>query len=712
MTTCPASDRAEPRPSPAPLRPAALVLTAVLALAACGGGEPSGPPPPPTLTVVGGGSQEGPVGLVLPAPVAVQLRDRNGPVVGASVRFEAASGGGTVSPGTALTDASGGATAQWLLGGTLGEQTLRVTSGAAAALLVTATGTIGPPTLLVPVAGNSQFAVVGRPVAIPPQVRLTDAFGNAIVGATITFTQVSGGGRLTDSVRITGADGGAALGGWTLGPAAGTNRIRATAGTLTAELVAFGTPAVVTHADGNGQQANAGTLVPVLPAVVALDGDSKPLSGVVVQWAVQGGGGSVLGASSTTDPSGTARVGGWILGLAPGPNTLSAQVAGLPSAVFTATGIPATPTAMLAVGATAFAGLHGNFVAGRPSVRITDAQGRPVAGTPVVFEVTAGEGTLGGAMPRTDFDGRATLGGWRLGPMAALQSVRATAAGLAPVTFQATATAPPPPAFTIEVRFIATPTPAQKEAFDSAAARWQRIILGDLPDIAVELSGSGCFPPLSETVDDILIFADLTAIDGAGGILGSAGPCLIRSTSGLTIVGRMRFDTADLATLESSGRLRDVILHEMGHVLGIGSLWDLLELITGRGGSDPFFTGLSAAGAFLAAAGPAGFAGSIVPVENTGAAGTRDVHWREVTLANELMTGFINAGLNPLSAITAASLRDEGYVVDDAQSDPYSLPSLLTTLGTPAFLLREVPLAEPIWLVSPSGRLERSIPRL
>jgi hypothetical protein len=63
-----------------------------------------------------------------------------------------------------------------------------------------------------------------------------------------------------------------------------------------------------------------------------------------------------------------------------------------------------------------------------------------------------------------------------------------------------------------------------------------------------------------------------------------------------------------------------------------------------------------------------------VPVENTGGLGTRNGHWRETTFGNELMTGFLNSGKNPLSRLTIASLRDLGYIVNLSVADPYKRP--------------------------------------
>ena len=82
-------------------------------------------------------------------------------------------------------------------------------------------------------------------------------------------------------------------------------------------------------------------------------------------------------------------------------------------------------------------------------------------------------------------------------------------------------------------------------------------------------------------------------------------------------------------------------------------------------------------------------AAGTVPLEDTGAPGTRDNHWRESVFGAELMTGYLNDGVNPLSRLSVASLADLGYQVDVTQADAYSPPSMLAGLrsagrtGTP-----------------------------
>ena len=228
--------------------------------------------------------------------------------------------------------------------------------------------------------------------------------------------------------------------------------------------------------------------------------------------------------------------------------------------------------------------------------------------------------------------------------------------------------------YAITVRSDGTLSTAQQQAFSAAAARWSQVVRTGLPDVVINapanLCGTGA-PAFAGTVDDVVIDASIVAIDGPGGTLGMAGPCLIRAGGGLPAFGVVQFDTADVAALQASGQLQAVILHEIGHVLGIGTLWG--GLLSGAGTPSPSFTGLAARGSWNAIVG-----GSTpsVPVENTGGPGTADGHWRESVFGNELMTGFLNAGSNPLSAVTIGSLADLGYGVNLGAADPFGIAAL------------------------------------
>jgi Leishmanolysin len=175
----------------------------------------------------------------------------------------------------------------------------------------------------------------------------------------------------------------------------------------------------------------------------------------------------------------------------------------------------------------------------------------------------------------------------------------------------------------------------------------------------------------------VIIFASLEPIDGPGGILGQAGPCFIRDPGFLPAVGVMFFDTDDLDFIQSEGLLQELIVHEMGHVLGFGTLWPLQGLLAGSAGTDPHFTGSHAVAAFDNADMVPYTSGAKVPVENSGGPGTINSHWRESVFGNELMTGYVDLGANPLSAVTVASLRDQGYTVDLSKADPYTLSASL-----------------------------------
>jgi hypothetical protein len=216
-------------------------------------------------------------------------------------------------------------------------------------------------------------------------------------------------------------------------------------------------------------------------------------------------------------------------------------------------------------------------------------------------------------------------------------------------------------------------------------------------------------------VDDLLILVTLTSIDGAGNVLAQSGPCFTRVTGSLPVLSLMQLDTDDLDQLQSAGLLQAVILHEMGHALGYGTIWTSLNLLVGATpppGTDPHFTGTQAIAAFNAAGGASYVASLKVPVENTGGAGTADAHWRESVFGNELMTGFVDAGVNPLSRVTVSSMGDLGYSVNLTDADPYTLAPGLRAFGQrPAIELKNDVLQVPIHQVDDAGRVLRVSPQ-
>ena len=194
--------------------------------------------------------------------------------------------------------------------------------------------------------------------------------------------------------------------------------------------------------------------------------------------------------------------------------------------------------------------------------------------------------------------------------------------------------------------------------FMQAAARWSEIITEDLPDFSSAQYG---------LIDDLLIEAQVKVIDGRGSILGQAGPDGFRSGSGLPYHGRMIFDVADMQYMESQGILLSVILHEMGHVLGIGTLWSNMNLRSGFN-----YVGENAVAAYRLIAGNNSLIS--VPLEQNGGSGTAGSHWSEFTFDRELMTGYSeNSGLMPISIMTIGSLADLGYKVSYNSADLFSI---------------------------------------
>ena len=581
----------------------------------------------------------------------------------------------------------------------------------AVAFLWAACGDDGPPppALVQAASSVSQDGTVGEAVTASPAVIVRDRSGNVLPGVRVSFSITAGGGSIAAATATSDMTGRASAGTWTLGTAPGENAVDAAVGSL--ERVRFtaqaapGPAAAMTIVQGDDQLGLVGNPAPVPPTVRAEDGFGNPAEGTIVRFEVSVGDGGVSGGARAVGPDGTAAPLEWRLGATAGVNALTATVAGLPTLTFDATGERGPAARWSALDGDGQTAEAGTDVPVRPRVFVSDALENGVEGATVVFAIESGGGSITGDTVVTGADGTATVGSWTLGEIAGSQVLAAAVDSLPGDTVRFTVLATGPAgAYDIEIRFLTGVTASQEQAFAAARGKWRSAIIGDVP--AATVNGSCAGNPINEVVDDLLILAQVVDIDGPGGILGQAGPCFIRSGSSLPVVGIMSFDAADLANLEASGLLDEVIVHEMGHVLGIGTIWNNLGLLEGAGTDDPFFTGAAALQAFEVVGG-ASYTGNPVPVANTGGAGTRDAHWRESVFATELMTGFINLGVaNPLSIVSIASLEDLGYVVDLGAADAYTLPppgfAAAQADATARIQLHEAPLPPPE-VVDPDG---------
>eukprot|EP00930_Biecheleria_cincta_P058339 TRINITY_DN4417_c0_g1_i2.p1 TRINITY_DN4417_c0_g1~~TRINITY_DN4417_c0_g1_i2.p1 ORF type:complete len:440 (-),score=25.09 TRINITY_DN4417_c0_g1_i2:30-1256(-) len=219
--------------------------------------------------------------------------------------------------------------------------------------------------------------------------------------------------------------------------------------------------------------------------------------------------------------------------------------------------------------------------------------------------------------------------------------------------------------------------PTLKRYFKEAAEKWSSVIRGH---------------NLAQGRDvHLTIEYSFVDIDGAYGVLGAAGPTeadkFRDEGSGksryLPTKGVMKFDKGDI---KSGHNWKAVILHEMGHVLGIGSLWTVGNIMVNcdKGYYTPVFDD-AASRAYVGLGGQLawGFTEDTVPeIERDGGGGTACVHWDNQAFQNELMTGYI-AKTSPLSIITIGGLEDLGYAVDYRHADTYKVPRRVSRLAAP-----------------------------
>eukprot|EP00924_Labyrinthula_sp_SR-Ha-C_P013522 snap_masked-scaffold_5-processed-gene-5.17-mRNA-1 protein AED:0.08 eAED:1.00 QI:0/-1/0/1/-1/1/1/0/332 len=248
----------------------------------------------------------------------------------------------------------------------------------------------------------------------------------------------------------------------------------------------------------------------------------------------------------------------------------------------------------------------------------------------------------------------------------------------------------------ISLIFTDCPTEAALEAFTDAAQDWSDLISENRITPAKTRNGFAAsdFCSFIDTdydfeaghvFDHLTILSQPTSIDGSGGVLASAAPCAYDSY-GFPLLGGMKFDSADLSSLERSGTLKAVVKHEMGHVLGLGTLFrtrglskDLIfrsstnvkpnsiPKYIGSKGLEIYKEDFASTADFVPLEDGKGDNGAILmdASQNVGR-GSIDVHFKKTIFEDALMTYSINsrASTHPISPTTLGSLVDLGYAVD------------------------------------------------
>jgi plastocyanin len=215
-----------------------LTSMAIASLASgCGGGGSDTGTPPPTTTIAktatnSGEAQSGSVGQPLGSPLQVLVTDGGTPSSGVTVAWSAATGGGTLDPASAVTDANGVAASAWTLGTVSGTQTARaaLTGAAGSPVTFTATAAPGPAAALAKVGGDQQVGIINAPLADPLVAKVQDDFGNGVPGVDVTWAAV--GGTVSSGTVPTDA-GGISQVQLNLGPTEGTVTVTASAAGLT-----------------------------------------------------------------------------------------------------------------------------------------------------------------------------------------------------------------------------------------------------------------------------------------------------------------------------------------------------------------------------------------------------------------------------------------------------------------------------------------------
>jgi adhesin/invasin len=368
------------------------------------------------LAMVSGDGQSAAAGSALADPLVVSVTDAFGnPVSGVEVTWTAV-GGGSVSASTTQTDALGHTSVTRTLGPAAGVQTTTASAHglAGSPVTFTHTATAGSASGVQPLSGDGQRGPPRTALPNPIVVGVTDADGNPVSGAAVTWVVTAGGGSVAPTTSVTDAAGHASTT-WTLGSTVGTNTVEAVvsgvgSAQFTAAAVA-GSANKIRIISGNKQGGQVGTQLGADLVVEVQDHDGNAVSGVTVTWSVTSGGGSVAPASTTTGANGQAST-EWTLGSELGNQKVRASAGAAGDVDFEATATAGAPSTLAIVTQPSGSATIGEPFGTQPVIQLRDASGHDVhqSGVSVTVAIASGPGRLTGTTSRTtDGDGRAAF---------------------------------------------------------------------------------------------------------------------------------------------------------------------------------------------------------------------------------------------------------------------------------------------------------------
>lgn len=352
---------------------------------------------------------------------------------GKSFTVTVTSGGGTINGGASAvltTGADGSISLTWVLGSSVGTQSVRGSVSSDHYLDVSLSATAPPPTQIGFTTAPSASAPNGAAFAQQPSVQIKDASGNPVAqsGVAVTVSIDVGGGTLAGGPLTvnTDANGRATFTGLMITGLAGARTLKFAA-TLNGTAVTL--PATVTVTAGSATQlvlatlpsitAQSGVNLAQQPSVQLEDASGNPVAqaGVPVAATIDVGGGTLGGTVIVnTNASGIAVFNGLSISGIVGNRVLkfTATLAGSAATVSTASiAVAAGPAAQLTVKTQpALTPVIGFTMSLQPAVQVRDAAGNPLAqgGIVVTASVATGTATLAGtATATTDGTGAATF---------------------------------------------------------------------------------------------------------------------------------------------------------------------------------------------------------------------------------------------------------------------------------------------------------------